>query len=240
MQITISNSLPGLCIYFLIKKVWDNRDYWLISSGSKLREVISMDSWAQMPTTGKARVLGCTWEPACLALPPITGTVSGSEDTPSVLMLWVCGCHMGRGGVTDLAMALPWISASCKDCQVTAGIFGCHSGPGSVCCSRHPAGFVGERLVRFAFLLLGVLAGNTQQVGGGSSMTLGLKMIIFCTWKLHMASPSEVFCCPVPSGSPTNNQLQVPIPSCAAGAKYLISLSHGFLTGKKERKGWEK
>lgn len=60
-----------------------------------------------MPKTGKARVLGCTWEPACLALPPITGTVSGSEDTPSVLMLWVCGCHMGRGGVTDLAMALP-------------------------------------------------------------------------------------------------------------------------------------
>lgn len=46
-------------------------------------------------------------KPACLALPPVTGTVSGSEDASPQCLLWVCGCHMGRGGVTDLAMALP-------------------------------------------------------------------------------------------------------------------------------------
>lgn len=75
--------------------------------------------------------------------------------------------------MTELAVALPSTTASSKGCQVTAGILDCHCGPGNVCCSRHPAGSVGEGLVRVAFLLLGVLAGNTEQVGRGSSVVLG-------------------------------------------------------------------
>ena len=55
---------------------------------------------------------------------------------------------------------------------------------------------------------------------------LGLKMIIFCTWKLGVGMSKAIIWipdipirCPVPSGSPTNNQLQVPVPSCAAWGK---------------------
>lgn len=81
--------------------------------------------------------------------------VSGSQSVHAVVL----GCHMQQGGVTELAMALPSITVSSKDCQVACGILGCHCGPGNVRCSGHPAGSVGERLVRVAFLLLGVLMG---------------------------------------------------------------------------------
>ena len=64
-------------------------------------------------------------------------------------------------------MALLCIAALAKGCQVTAGSFGCHGRPGTMCRSRHPAGSVGEGLMRIAFLLLGVLAGHTEQECGG-------------------------------------------------------------------------
>lgn len=59
---------------------------------------------------------------------------------------------------------------------MTAGIFGCCGRPGSMCRSRHPAGSIGEGLVRIAFLLLGALAGRTEQVGGGVSNGTWLKV----------------------------------------------------------------
>lgn len=76
---------------------------------------------------------------------------------------------------------------------------------------------------------------------GGSSMTLGLKMIIFCTWKLGVGMSKAIIWipdipirCPVPSGSPTNNQLQVPVPSCAAWGK-VSDFSEPWLPHRKNR-----
>lgn len=51
---TMSKSLPGLCLHFSIRKILDGRYYWLISSGGKLRDIISMESWAQKPKTEKS------------------------------------------------------------------------------------------------------------------------------------------------------------------------------------------
>lgn len=84
---------------------------------------------------------------------------------------------MQLGHVIELVMALPCIAALSKGCQVTAGIFGCCGRPGSMCRSRHPTGSVGEGLVSLAFLLLGVLAGSTEQLDGGVTSDTWLKAV---------------------------------------------------------------
>lgn len=163
-------------------------------------------------------------------------------------MLWVCGCHMGRGGVTDLAMALSLNLCIMQRLPGDSWHLWLPQWTRQQVLLQAPSWLCWERLVRFMpSSLLGVLAGNTQQVGGGSSMTLGLKMIIFCTWKLgvgmkarqssgFLTSPSEVFCCPVPSGSPINVQLQVLVPSCAAWGK-VSDFSEPWLPHRKKWRG---
>lgn len=121
-----------------------------------------------------------------------------------------CSCCVAIAATCiDLAMALPYITALSKGCQVTAGIFGCHGRPGSMCRSRHPAGSVGEGLVRIAFLPLGVLAGNAEQVGGGVISDTWLKANHIPSTGVegwggqdnHLdSSPSSEVCCLVQSG----------------------------------------
>lgn len=144
----------------------------------------------------------------------------------------------------ELVIALPCIAVLAKGCQMTAGIFGCHGRPGTMCRSRHPAGSVEEELVRIAFLLLGILAGHTKQECRGVITITWLKADHIPTQELGVRVsgaiiwiPNTLIRCLAAQCVWVNSEQLASSPSFAVAWGKFWFLSYSFLTGKK-RGSW--
>lgn len=161
----MSKSLPGLFLCFPIYQVILVSCKWWWNQKSCICGILISE-----PEDWEGRYVRLRTGTSLPSPLPII-YVSRSKGPPSVLMLLFCGCHMQQGGVSELAMTRPWTIASSKGCQVATVIFG---GNSTLVLLQASSWLCWGRT---GFLLLGVLASNTEQVGGGSPGTLSLKLI---------------------------------------------------------------